>query len=348
MAESTTAPVKHGSLTVTKVNVKEAGEHIYSLAYSPDGLYLAATFGNGSLRIFDGQTFAAIQRAKLGAGFDDLPSTKVVWRPAYGPEHEEGVYELATVSSVGGVFGWNFDVSDASAPYLDRLWKQSEEGNETAAVDYSPDGNIIATAGSDRIVRVYDANTKGKLLTTMEKGKDDAGHTRPAHTNRIFSLKFVTQHLILTGGWEAPVQVWDLRTGHSERQISGPQISSDGIESTPGSQSVFTASKRDSRQLQVYDFLSGRENEQESAKLSANVGKNALSAVRFSPESQTVWTATTKPEVLLCLNSSTGEVKGSIDHGHLGSILCLERCPTMPKRLAVGSMKEGLFIIDLA
>jgi WD40 repeat protein len=337
---------KHGALTVTKVPLKESGEHVFALAFSPDGKFLAATFGNGCLRVFDGETFAPVQRAKLGSGFDDLPSTGVAWRPPT-EDSEEGSYELVTVSSAGGVFGWNFDVTDENAIYLDRVWKTIEEGNETAACDYSPDGKLIATAGSDRIIRTYDPSMKGKLVAKLEKGRDDAGHTRPAHTNRIFSVKFATQHLILTGGWEAPIQVWDIRTGYSERQIGGPQISSDGIETTPGAQTMMTASKRDNRQLQVFDFLSGRENPAESEKLSANVGKAALSAVRYSPEGMIVWTATTKPEVLLCLDSSTGEVKGSVENGYLGSILCLQRCPTKPRRAVVGAMKEGLFVVDL-
>jgi WD40 repeat protein len=296
------------------------------------------------LRVFDAETFASIQRAKLGSGFDDLPSTGVAWRPPHD-EVEEGIYELATVSSAGGIFGWNLDVSDPESIFLDRVWKVAEEGNETSAVDYAPDGSLVATVGSDRIVRTYDPNTR-KLVAALEKGKDDAGHTRPAHTNRVFSVRFVTAHLILTGGWEAPVQVWDIRTGYSERQIVGPQISSDGIETTIGSQSFITVSKRDNKQLQVWDFLSGRENERETEKLSANVGKNALLAARYSPEGALIWTTTSKPDDLMCLDSNTGAVKGHIGGGHFGNILCLQRCPTKPKRAIVGGMKEGLYIVE--
>jgi WD40 repeat protein len=339
-------PVKFGALSVTQIPVKEAGEHIYAVAYSPDGKFVAATFGNGVLRVFNATTFEPIQRAKLGSGFDDLPSTGVAWRPPHD-DVEEGIYELVTVSSVGAVFGWNLDVSDPESIFLDRVWKCVEEGNETAAVDYAPDGSLLATVGSDRIVRTYSPVTR-KLVAALEKGKDEAGHTRAAHTNRVFSIRFATPFLMLTGGWEAPVQVWDIRTGFSERQISGPQISSDGIETTVGSQSFLTVSKRDTKQLQVWDVLSGRENERESEKLSANVGKNALIAARFAPESMLIWTATTKPDELLCLDSTTGEVKGHVAGGHFGNILCLQRCPTMPKRVLVGGMKEGLYVVDCA
>lgn len=50
-------------------------------------------------------------------------------------------------------------------------------------MDYTHDATQFATAGKDRIVRVYDEKTKS-LITEMEEGQKDS----PGHSNRVFSL----------------------------------------------------------------------------------------------------------------------------------------------------------------
>lgn len=332
-----------GPFKVTKIPLKEAGEHIYAAAYSPDGKFLAVTFGNGSLRIFNAETFQSLQRGKMGGGMDDVPSTGVKWRPRT-EESEEGVYELISVSSGGAIAGWNFDVSDPNAVYLDRTWRIAEQGNETAVCDYAPDGSLVATAGSDRMLRTYDPNTR-KFVAILDKGHDETGHSRPAHTNRIFSLRFATPHTIVSGGWETPVQIWDVRTGKSERQLQGPAVSSDSLEVNDGSQNVIIASKRDNKQIMVFDYLSARESVGDSEKFSKNIGKTGVTSVRYSPEGQLVWAVTTKPDTVMAISAPTGDVKGVVED--LGILLCMEKCPTNPKRVVVGGMKESLYAVDI-
>jgi len=50
-------------------------------------------------------------------------------------------------------------------------------------MDYTHDATQFATAGKDRIVRVYDEKTKS-LITEMAEGQKDT----PGHSNRVFSL----------------------------------------------------------------------------------------------------------------------------------------------------------------
>jgi len=56
------------------------------------------------------------------------------------------------------------------------------------------------------IVRVYDESTRG-LVCALEGG----GSGEPGHSNRIFSVKFVTDdnNLILSAGWDNNIKVWD-------------------------------------------------------------------------------------------------------------------------------------------
>ena len=58
------------------------------------------------------------------------------------------------------------------------------------------------------IVMVYDESTRG-LVCALEGG----GSGEPGHSNRVFSVKFVTDdnNLIISGGWDNNIKIWDIR-----------------------------------------------------------------------------------------------------------------------------------------
>ena len=71
------------------------------------------------------------------------------------------------------------------------------------------------------------------------------------HSNRVFSLKFCPddENLLVSGGWDNTVQVWDIRVGHSVRSIFGPHVAGDSVDVT--GQTVLTGSWRPEKCLQV-------------------------------------------------------------------------------------------------
>jgi WD40 repeat protein len=44
------------------------------------------------------------------------------------------------------------------------------------------------------------------------------------HVSRVFALKFhpMDRNLVISGGWDNTIQVWDLRCDHAIRSIFGP------------------------------------------------------------------------------------------------------------------------------
>lgn len=123
-----------------------------------------------------------------------------------------------------------------------------DELNQLLTVDYKPDGTAFATGGSDCIVRVYDEQTR-KLKVTLEGG----GTGEPGHSNRVFALKFDKDddNMLLSGGWDNNVKIWDIRSGQAVRSIYGPYICGDALDIHDGY--VLTGSWRGDKQLQMWD-----------------------------------------------------------------------------------------------
>jgi len=78
--------------------------------------------------------------------------------------------------------------------------RQSEDNldNHLYTIDYSNDGTLLATAGKDKFIRLYDEQTKS-LVLKMKERKELCGHS-----NRIFCTKFDPNdsNKIVSGGWD--------------------------------------------------------------------------------------------------------------------------------------------------
>lgn len=73
--------------------------------------------------------------------------------------------------------------------------------NHLYTIDYSNDGTLLATAGKDKFVRLYDEQTKS-LVLKMKERKELCGHS-----NRIFCVKFDPNdsNKVVSGGWDNTV-----------------------------------------------------------------------------------------------------------------------------------------------
>lgn len=326
--------IKTESYVLRKLTYPELGEHCYAIKVSPCGQYFAVTFGNGCIRVVDVKTYEPLLRCKLGVPYDDLPSTCVKWGNSAAGNHT-----LVSASAAGVVFGWLWE----GETYAERLFRLSEEKNDTATMDVSLDGQFFATGGSDRSIRVYSIDEK-KCVQVLNKGVDAEGHSRVAHNNRIFSVRFVSPTTLVSGGWESPIQVWDLRTGRSERQITGSQIGADSIEPIHGTTRIIAASNRGTQQLQVYDYITCREIEVDSARLSAACGKVQLSGVRYCAATKSVWVICMKPHTVMQIDYATGNVLGVVECKV--PVMSIDVSTHHPGKVFIACMNETVFVVE--
>jgi WD40 repeat protein/tRNA A-37 threonylcarbamoyl transferase component Bud32 len=144
---------------------------------------------------------------------------------------------------------------------------------EVGSVSYRPDGLRIASAGSDRTVRVWDART-GKATRSLEGHTDrahsvsyspdgtrlvsasadrtvrvwDAGSGAPlltlkGHTDRVWSARFSPDNSrIASAGADGTVRVWDARTGEELLTLEGHTDSVRSVCFSPDGSRIASAS----------------------------------------------------------------------------------------------------------
>ena len=101
---------------------------------------------------------------------------------------------------------WNIeDGKESSSVVLEHI-SADQEHKDVTTLDWSPDGESLASGSYDGVARTW--NRQGKLILTLKK-----------HTGPIFSIKFNKQgSLILSASADKTTIAWDCNTGEP-RQI---------------------------------------------------------------------------------------------------------------------------------
>jgi COMPASS component SWD3 len=175
-----------------------------------------------------------------------LPTTAIRFRPVTASTRTKNVFLAA--NAAGSVQHWHMTSGKC-------LHSFEDEGNQVYALDYNDEGTKFVTAGKDTAVRVYDEATKSNIVT-MRGGVGYSVKTTPGHSNRIFSAKYTSdENVVISGGWDNTIQIWDIRAGHAVRSIYGPHICGDSLDIYRND--IVSGSWRPNHQLELWDFGSG-------------------------------------------------------------------------------------------
>lgn len=225
---------------------------VFSLAYSDEGRYLAAAGADGIVRIYDNHgrrqwiMNTSVTTKAGGTGFESggWPCSACCWRPKLCSVTTPSV--LVTGSVSGDIIHWH-------APSQKQIYKMTEKDNQIYTISYRKDGERFITAGKDYTIRVYDEETKA-CIHKMEKGI--LGNT--GHSNRIFASKWKPDdpNMLLTGGWDNNIMIWDMRTQQVARSIYGPHLAGEAIDIQ--NETVLTGSWRQKDALETWDFGTGK------------------------------------------------------------------------------------------
>ncbi len=199
----------------------------------------------------------------------------------------------------GGVHCLSFSpdgqtIATASADNTVKLWKRdgtlldTMQGHSAAVygVSFSPDNQMIATASADQTVRLWKLDgTSFKLLRTL------TGH-KAVVTNVSFSPDGQT---LASASWDRSIILWD-RDGKLIRRLSGHSQAVVDVSFSPDGQMIASASWDGTSKLWKRDGTVLK-----TLKDNSNSQISQVRAIRFSPDGQTIATAS----IALASNDST-------------------------------------------
>jgi WD40 repeat protein/tRNA A-37 threonylcarbamoyl transferase component Bud32 len=233
------------------LRLKPTGGEVGTLAFSPDGRTLLAVTKRDSATVWDVQSRSLRYGPfRVGRGTDGVSISADGKMVATADDHGVKLWDLATGASLGQIGG---DVGDVAfsptepvVAFVFEGWGNSApvEGGGNAeiwdvvrrerittmqletkpssgfalgwTVAFSPDGQMLATAGDDPLVHVWDVGT-GKLIRQFEQ---DLG-------NAVWGLEFSPDGKMLAVSGGDSASLWDVATG---AQI-GPKLAAGSRES---------------------------------------------------------------------------------------------------------------------
>jgi WD40 repeat protein len=200
---------------------------VQCVKFDEEGVYLAAGC-NGKI--------AMITSAKMHTINTEDSVTSLCWKPRISTAKTKNVVIVG--ESLGGISQWH--CTSRKQVY------NIQTPSEVFSIDYHRWFNLVVCGGRDGILRIYDDITQS-LVTEFEQ----------KHTNRIFCVKShpEDENLLISGGWDSTIQVWDIRVPQSIRSILGPHICGESIDLK--NSFLLAGSWRDKNSLQVFDFASG-------------------------------------------------------------------------------------------
>jgi WD40 repeat protein len=159
----------------TRRKLRDWAEPGKSLAFSPDGQLLAVTSKEPGLRLWE-----------TGSGKlrQALATPKQVWSPAFSPDGR-----WLAAAARGEVLVWDLlkNTAPVSLPHTLTVW----------TAEFSPGGDALLTAGSDRGLRLWDTATW------------QVRHTFWGHADEVWCARFnPTGRIVASAGKDAKVLLW--------------------------------------------------------------------------------------------------------------------------------------------
>jgi WD40 repeat protein len=232
---------------------------IWGLAFSPDGMQLAAASHDGTATVWNSGTGQELHL--LG---EDL--TQILLRVTFSPDGQhllavgsEGTIDIwdlisgqrvSSTSAHANIDDVDFDSSgnllvtaggDAkaklwrySAGFLQEIMTLAGHGARLRAAEFSSDGSRLITSSADGTIRYWDVSPHGseELFTLM----GHEGSINDIDTNYDGSR-------LVSGGQDGSAIVWDASTGLELFSLVGHEVAVRGVDFSPDGRTIATASE---------------------------------------------------------------------------------------------------------
>ncbi|QRV88322.1 hypothetical protein RhiJN_16340 [Ceratobasidium sp. AG-Ba] len=266
---------------------------VLSVAYSPDGTYIASGSEDKTVRIWDAHTGQQVGHPLTG-------HTEWVLSVTYSPD---GAY-IASGSEDMTIRMWDArtgqQVGYPLTGHTDLIW----------SVAYSPDSAYVASGSSDNTIRMWDARTGQQV-----------GHPLTGHMGSVRSVAYSPDGAyIASGSVDQTVRIWEAHTG---QQVGHPFTGhADWVYSVAYSpDGAYIASGSRDNTIHIWDTYSGQ---QVGPPLKGHI--HSVSSVAYSPDGAFIASGSDDKTIRIW-DAHTGQQVRHPLTGHTSSVFSIAYSP---------------------
>lgn len=221
---------------------------VCAVAFTSDSKHLASGGADLTIRLWDTET--GQQQWSVGSHKDLISSLAF--------NHDDT--RLASASFDGWVKIWSWDPQGAH-----EMLKINAHAGRVEGVVFSPDGNQVASCGSDRKIHLWNT-TDGQKLRTLE-----------SHTDWIYCVAYSPDgRWLASGSADGTIQIWNSATGQIHLTLEGHAGRVNSVAFSPDGQRLASAGFFD-HTVKLWELTRGQE-------LLSLKHPNFVLTVAFSPD----------------------------------------------------------------
>jgi len=248
-----------------EIRVFEGRDEMYALAYAPDGKSLAGSGYDGRVLLWDTKTGQLVRTFEVPKAWSD----SIVFSPdgqqlfVGGQDGTISIWDvgsgklLRTLKALVLCLAVSADGQRlATAAREISLWDLSKgeivqtfkgHTNLIAAVAFSPDGSLLASASWDKTARIWSLKTGESTHTLKASGKvtyrTGYGERSRDMTLPVDAIAFSPDgKLLAVGGADHWTRLWNVATGQLVESLDGPKMAVTGVAFSPDGKRLAASS----------------------------------------------------------------------------------------------------------